>query len=130
MNANENTTAQNSSEDSPKVTHLEAGDRVEIRLRSYLGGMDQHPSPFTTGSVAEYATRYNEDAEAAVERAKRLGHELYYMVNEGIAVTAHRQAHVERISLSLGDLVEMDGQTFTVTQAPNYNVKLVPVTEA
>jgi len=123
MNATANTTATAS------IHRLEAGARLGVRLKNYRGDMTL-PHPFTLGSVAEYAARYNEDQEAAVERSRRLGHNLYYAISEGVMISAHPQEVVERIEVSLGDIIEMDGQQFTVTPAANQNIDLVPLAVA
>lgn len=94
-------------------------------MKSYRGGLTL-PHHFTLGSVAEYAARYNEDQEAAVERARKNGHDLYYAISEGVMISAHPQEVVERVEVALGDIIEMDGQKFTVIQTPNQNLGLVP----
>lgn len=127
MNTNENTTAQNSSEDAPKVTHLEAGDRLAIHVSSFRGGLKPLPSNFMAHSVAAYAESYNEDPDAAVERAKGFGHDLYFFVAEGVIISARPMPVVQRIPLALGDLVEMDGHIFTIKESNNGNIKLVEV---
>lgn len=128
MNTNEKSSANNSAEVAPTVTHLEAPAKLSIHVSSWKGGMNDYPSNFTAGSVAEYAIRYKEDPEEAIARAEGFGHDLYYVFAEGSIISAHRQAPVERISLALGDLIEMDGHIFKLAEAANSNIKLIPVT--
>ncbi len=80
---------------------------------------------FKLGSVATYAARYDEDADAAVERAKELGHSLYWANKEGVCITSHKQDHRVVWGLQLGDEIEVSGLRFRVEPTYNQNVKLV-----
>lgn len=128
MNATQNTTTTASSVPStPTVHKLTAPARIAVNLPHYRGGRSAYSDSFTFGSVAEYAARYHEDVDAAVERSTRLGHDLYYAFNEGVMLTAHPQEVIERTEVALGDIIEADGKQFTVVPANNRNIKLVPL---
>jgi hypothetical protein len=82
---------------------------------------------FKLGSVATYAAQYGEDEDAAVEKAKERGHELYWANKQGTIITAHKQAHRTVWGLQIGDEIEVDGQRFRIERASNQNVKLVQI---
>lgn len=106
---------------------MKATDKISVKLINYRGELSTYGHHFTLGSVAEYAARYKEDVEAAVARSAERGENLYYAIAEGILITAHRQAPVERTELALGTIIEMDGQKFQILQSPNDNLQLVPL---
>lgn len=105
---------------------LPAGTKLSVPLMRPQGDMSSHGHSFTLGSVAEYARRYHEDVDEKVERAKSLGHSLYYAMAEGVMITAHKQAPVPRRNIEIGTIIEMDDQKFQVLQSPNDNLELVP----
>lgn len=82
---------------------------------------------FTLGSVATYAAKYGDDADAAVERAKERGHDLYWANKQGASITAHKQAHRTVWGLQIGDEIEVDGIRFRIERAANQNVKLTQI---
>jgi hypothetical protein len=82
---------------------------------------------FKLGSVATYAAQYGEDEEAAVEKAKERGHELYWANKQSTTISAHKQAHRTVWGLQIGDEIEVDGLRFRIERASNQNVKLVQI---
>lgn len=107
---------------------LQVGDRISVNLFSSAGNVEEHGSYFTLGSVASYAAKYNENIEAAVANAKDRGHDLYYAISEGVTITLHKQAPVERTTVQLGSIIELDNRKFQILQSPNYNLELIPFT--
>ena len=127
MNATQNATTVPTvaAATTPAVRKLVHGDRIAVKLKNYRGEIPTYFNDFTVGSVRGYAAQYSEDEEDAVKRAVSLGHNLYYAFNEGAMLTAHPQERIERTEVALGDIIEMDGQRFKVTPAPNQNIELV-----
>lgn len=113
----------------PKVTNLEPGDKITVSLATWDRSRTQRHN-FTIGSVAHSAAESGYDVEEHIERARRLGHQLYFAAVEGFAITAHRQIPVERADLELGDLVRIDGKVFRIDEAANKNVTLFEVDQA
>lgn len=107
--------------------HLDAADKLSVKLYNYRGNLDSYGHDFTVGSVAEYTARNGGDVEAAIERAIDLGHNLYFAFNEGSMISAHPQERVARRELALGTIIEMDGHRFQILQAANNNLQLVPL---
>lgn len=105
---------------------LPAGTKLSVSLMKPQGDMSSYGHNFTLGSVAEYSRRYHDNVEEKVERAKSLGHPLYYATAEGVMITAHKQAPEARRTIEIGTIIEMDEQKFQVLQSPNNNLELVP----
>lgn len=106
---------------------LHANERISVRLINFRGELSSYGHNFTVGSVASYAARYHEDTAAAVARSEARGEDLYYAISEGIVVTAHRQEPVKRREVELGTIIEIDDRLFQVLQAPNDNLRFVPM---
>lgn len=109
---------------------MKATDKISVKLVNHRGELSKYGHHFTLGSVAEYAARYGEDVEAAVARSAERGENLYYAIAEGVMITAHKQAPVQRTELALGTVIELDGQKFQILQSPNDNLQLVPLPTA
>ncbi len=105
---------------------MEAGEAIAVRIYNYKGELNSYASNFLLGSVAEYATRYGKDPEAAVAKAEADGHKLYYTVTEASVISLHHIPGPERSTIELGTIIEMDGHSFQVLLAPNDNLTLVP----
>lgn len=114
------------SEGKVEALKMEAGEAIAVRIYNYRGELNSYTSNFLLGSVAEYATRYGKDPEAAVAKAKADGHKLYYTVTEASVISLHHIPGPDRSTIELGTVIEMDGQTFQVLLAPNDNLTLVP----
>lgn len=80
---------------------------------------------YKLGSVANYAARYGDDVDAAVEQAKAAGHDLYWANPQGAMITSHPQDHRIERGVSIGDEITFRSIRFRIEAAPNNNVKLV-----
>ena len=99
------------------------GDRIAVKLKNYRGEIPTYSHHFTMGSALD---TYDGN-EALVDRARSLGHDLFFAVNEGAMISAHPQEVFERTQVELGDTIEMSGEIFTVERTFNNNIKLVPL---
>jgi hypothetical protein len=61
------------------------------------------------GSVRTYARKHRADEVAAVERAKRLGHKLFWLINLPVMLTAEKRAKTTKVLLKDGQKIELDG---------------------
>jgi len=112
------------------VTELFHNDHLEVKIVGFRGGIENFARHFTAGSVAGYALEYKEDPEAAIARAKGLGHELHYIIAEASVIALHPLEQPVRKVVELGSLVKFDGELFQVLQSANDNLRLVPVNNA
>jgi len=114
----------NATTEAKAIPVLRHGDRISIRMKNYRGERNSYADNFTVGSVAGYAEEYKEDPQPAIDRALRLGHKLYYAFNEGVMISAHPLERPERLELSIGDLVEFDGNIFRIHEVANRQIEL------
>lgn len=82
----------------------------------------------TAGTVVGYAQSYGECPVAALERATAAGHEIRWINLDAVAITAWKQTPVERLPLSTGDLIWLDGCLCRIEGRANKNFAPVPLT--
>lgn len=83
---------------------------------------------FRISSVASSALQRNDDPVEAVERAKRLGHELVFIYGLGASIVAGGpRAPEPYIRVTIGMTVRFQGNFYTIEKAPNHNLRLQPV---
>jgi len=82
---------------------------------------------FQIGSVEGYAKKRGDDPVARVERAKSLGHELYYAFGLGVVLHNGPKVKTTKLGLAFGDVISFEGKKFRLDPAPNQNVKLTEV---
>jgi hypothetical protein len=101
---------------------LKAGDTV--RLATWVR-FPYDESTALVGTARAYAAKYGEDQQAAHDRALSFGHDTAYASQFGsilvdcrvaaARMAAERKADFARaVTLSPGDVVEIEGETFTV----------------
>ena len=106
------------------------GDRLE------LNGYDL--GYFAFGSVAGYALENHENAEQSINRARGFGHSLVWINHLCSIIDCSGQTGEEKAmrgapagakfhSLKIGSLVWLEGQSYRIDKAPNYNAALTPV---
>lgn len=86
------------------------------------------PIIYSPGSVASYAIENNECPYAARERAVSRGHELYWLNQAAVVLSAHRREKEELELIEVGMVVHFEGRDFRIEAAPNDNLRLVDVT--
>ena len=86
------------------------------------------------GSVKGYALYNKQDVEAAIARAMRLHHNLVWISLSATVLSSSRSYYeMEQAKwanaprLSVGDVVEFEGGTYTIAPDYNDNFKLVAV---
>ncbi len=104
---------------------FKAGDVIAINFPSRSHGMLRHM--FRFGSVVSYAAQYNECAIDAIDRARRLGHDLHWLNAQSVSITSHEQERRTYIHAEFGDIVFFEGRHFRLDRASNQNVKMVEV---
>lgn len=110
------------------IIDLNIDDRIEVPLLGIRGTLMNHH--FQVGSVQAFWEKDGllspEEVEAKVKRALDRGEHSHFAFNLGVTITAHRQEPITYVPVNVGDTVRIDQQLFTVTEAPNYNLILVP----
>lgn len=79
---------------------------------------------YQLGSVEAYARKNGVDPVEQVERAKRLGHKLYYAFGLATVITAWKQAKKTVPAFEIGDTILFAGKKFRIDRAPNHNINL------
>jgi len=78
------------------------------------------------GSVSLYARKHGDDELAAVERAKGLGHPLYYTFNLSVCLHNGPVVKTTKVLLKDGQLVRLDGTLLRVKYVSGIYIHLVP----
>lgn len=103
------------------VTHLDDGEMLIL----------DDLYTFKIGSVVSSALRDGRDPVAAVDRARKLGHELVFIYGLGAMIYAGaRKTPEPYIRVSYGMKVQFEGNVYTIEKAPNQNLQLKPVMPA
>lgn len=105
----------------PAVRH---GDTFAVMHQSRNHG--ELPHFYKFGSTCGYALQCDEDPVEAHARAVRLGHDVYWVNPLPVSVTREARAKETRILLTIGSQVWFEGKVFTLAEAPNGNIRLVP----
>ena len=103
---------------------ITAGDRLGVD--SGKGFFNEYQA----GSVASYALERNECPMEAIERAKRLGHELHWISACSVALTSHKQDQRTLVKVAPGMRVCFEGLRATIEKAPNNNLRFVRIQDA
>lgn len=98
--------------------------RIHIDTNDILMDRKSMLHTYYAGSVVRYAQECNEDPIAAIERARRLGHNLHWINAKGASITAWKQEQEDAILIGPGDRVFFEGIEFEVVKAPNNNFNL------
>ena len=104
---------------------FEEGDRFAMGFTSLRG--DRLYNFYTLGSVEGYAAKYKDDVAAAVERAKDLGHQLYWANTDATVIHSGPKSHDVVIGIEPNDVITFKGKRFKVEKVDRHNVKLVEV---
>lgn len=102
---------------SEEIPEFKAGDVVRLG-RDYLRA-------YRFGSVRSYANRYDEDPDAAVDLASKLGHNLVWLNPEASALTSHPEEKREFFGLQSGQRVRFEGVIYLVNLTPSGHVQLI-----
>lgn len=81
---------------------------------------------FTPGSVVRYAQEYMECPIAAVERAVKNGHDLYWLNENAICISNSKCEQQQVVLLRDGTGVKFEGKTFTI-RVKGGRMKLEPL---
>ena len=86
------------------------------------------------GSVKGYCLYNKDDVQEGIDRAVRLGHDLVWVSLCSTVITSSKGYYEREVAkwanvpkLSVGDVVEFEGNTYKIATAPNGNFKLVSV---
>jgi hypothetical protein len=82
---------------------------------------------FTMGSVVGYALRCNEDPVAAIDRARKNGHQLVWINANGAMISNQQRVAKGHIRVTIGMVVRFQGNLYTIERAPNQNLQLKPM---
>lgn len=82
---------------------------------------------YTLGDVRSYAEKYGEDADAAEERARKNGHELFYAFQNATVISAGKQERRLYPQFNHGDVIRYAGRKFRIDPTFNGNIKLTQV---
>lgn len=104
---------------------LKDGEKLVLEYESRFG-KGKLMSTFTIGSVASYAIRNDDCPIEAIERAKKLGHELVYIFGNGSCIHNGPRSTVKHVMVEYGMLVYFQGHFYTIEKAPNSNLTLKP----
>tara|TARA_R110000751_G_scaffold276509_1_gene377386 strand:- start:223 stop:606 length:384 start_codon:yes stop_codon:yes gene_type:complete len=87
-------------------------------------------SYYTFGDVFSSALNYGDCPLEALKRAEGFNHDIYWLSQNPITLSASRAEDKERaFSVSVGDKVKYAGKIFTVKKAPNNNLVLIADTQ-
>lgn len=100
---------------------------VRRNKRLSLTDKYQHLSKFTVGCVVGYAVKNNDCPIEAIERAKKHGHEMYWLSQNASCITSHKQARKEYVEIATDDIVYFQGKLFKVYAQSNGNLGLEEV---
>jgi hypothetical protein len=76
-------------------------------------------------SVASYALSNKECPFDAGDRARKLGHELYFVITSPMIISSTKTKLPSRLLLSEDDIIRFEGKLFKIAPSPNYNIKLI-----
>lgn len=79
---------------------------------------------FNLSGVAAYAAEYGQDEAEAVARAKKNGHELFWLNKIGACITSHERVHEYHLQVLPGQKIMFDGVLMEVQPEGNNNLKL------
>ena len=96
---------------------ISVNDILGVARRGYYG-------QYKAGSVASYALQYNECPLEAVANAKARGHNLYWINQQAVAITAWKQPQVKIVAVKPGQRVYFQGKFFELVKEPNDNIGL------
>lgn len=97
------------------ATELVAGEKLVLDgLRTY-----------TIGSVVSYAMKNGDDPVAAIDRARKNGHELVFIYGNGAMIySGARMEPTPHVMVEVGMVVRFQGNLYTIEKAPNQNLRL------
>lgn len=80
------------------------------------------------GSVQSYAIKHCEDPIKAIERAKSLGHKLYWVNRSSVCISNTKSDQITVPVLELEQVVKFEGRYFKLVPTWNDNIHLEEVT--
>jgi hypothetical protein len=107
------------------------GDKIAIPFETRHHGVLY--SFFTLGTVEGYAIQNGECPHAALARHEKFAAELrdgrkrYWANADSVCLHNGPVTKIEVPGFNFGDVIILQGHSFTLTKAPNNNVSLVPV---
>ncbi|WP_027163391.1 hypothetical protein [Mesorhizobium sp. WSM1293] len=101
------------------------GETIAVPFKSARHGILY--SFYQLGSVAAYAVKNGDDVEAAIARARSLGHKLHYAFGLATSLTAWERPKEIVPGFDIGDTIRFAGKLFRIERAPNQNIGLVEV---
>jgi hypothetical protein len=79
---------------------------------------------YMLGSVVSYAQRYSNCPIAALDRARKNGHDLHFAIALPTVVSSTPSPKATVVGLGWGDRIAFEGRTFELVKANNDNVSL------
>lgn len=103
---------------------IKDGDRLALAFESKRYGTMYRE--YKAGSVISYAILSGQDPIAAYEREKARGHNLHYLIQCSVSVTAHKRDRYELVEIKVGQVVRFEGRFFEIVAERNDNLSLKP----
>jgi hypothetical protein len=113
-----------------ELTEITRNDKLALKLTkpSRFSGRDvNHCYHYQADSVASYAIANNDCPIKAIERAKKNGHELQFIIPLCSVITSHQRPRETYIEIEYGMVVRFEGLVATIEKDHNDNLKFVPV---
>lgn len=106
-----------------EFTEIKSGESLGLPRDSRNGRYFQE---FKPGSVVSYALENGDDPIESLEKSKKLCHQLHWLNACGAMLTSAPRKQETWTLIMVGMLVRFEGRLFTIQNAPNQNLKLVP----